>query len=373
MALFTSVEYVEVSITASSEPVTVNLTKGQDETQCTPFFSVRTTGAITDRHVDRCGEVEFVDNAGTAAVRVSAAERVDNQVTLFAIFVIEWDPSITVQQVAVTGFTGTSINQAIDDVTAQANAFFLYSYQFTDNPGGGNADNWDDAAVQTRFNGASTTSVTLSRRASGGTCDGTLYVIEAGAGEFVVDHREIDVTSASAASGTDTIGSTVEADTFLVHSYETSENSDDMRDGAWVADLQDSTTVRIRRTVGATPSATSTHSIAVVEAQNSEWDVQRNDALTLATATVTDSITAIDEERTFINVLTLAGQPFSVGRNDSTTGGEIDSIQCAADFSAADTVRFQKRVADLTDDIISYEVVQFAEAAPDVLQSQVWM
>lgn len=360
MAVIKSVEYVEVSITASTEPVTVNLTKGQDETQCVPFFSVRNTGSITDQHQDRLAEVEIIDNAGTPAVRVSASARADTETTIFQVFVVEWDSSIVVQQVDVSAFTGTSVNVIINDVGAQNTAFMIYSYQYTaplDSD-----DDWNDAAVQVRFNGASTTSVTLSRRASGGTCNGTLYVVECNSTEFIVDHREIDVTSSSAASATDTIASTVEVDTFLVHSYETSESSDDMRDGAWQADLQNSTTVRIRRG-DASPSgqsATSTHSVAVVECQNNEWDVQRNDVLTLDATSKTDTITAIDQIRSIINCLDHSGHPFSVGRNDNTAGGSVDDIQSAADFSADNTVRYRKRTTTITTDIVSYEVVQFA-------------
>ncbi len=363
MAIWTSVEYVEVSITASSEPVTVNLTKGQDETQCTPFFSVRTTGSVTDQHHDRMGEVEFIDNAGTPAVRVSASARVDAQTSVFQIFVIEWDSSINVQQVSVTGFTGTSTNVTITDVGAQNQAFMLYSAQFTSAPS--SDDDWNDALIQTRFNGASTTSVTLSRRASGGTVNGTLYVVDCDSGEFTVDHREIDVTSSSATSATDTISSTTTDRTFLVHSYETSEGSDDLRDSAWVADLQNSTTVRVRRgdASPATPSATSTHSIAVVECQNNEWDVQRNDALTLTSTSTTDTITAINQARSFIVCGNNVGMMQSTGRCDATSGGDVDNIQCAADFSADDTVRFRKRETTLTTDIIGYEVVQFADTA----------
>ncbi len=246
-SIIESVEFVTVTITATSEPVTVNLTKGQNRLQCVPFFTMRNTTTITDAHQDRMGEVEFVNNAGTPAVRVTATDRSDDDDTIFQIFVVEFNSSsIKVQQITGVDLASSvdSINQTITDVSSQNNAFFIYSAQFD----GAARDQHNNALIQVRFNGASTTSVTLSRRDAPTLAQvlGTLYVIEAVSGEFVVDHREIDITVTDDIVGTDTISSVVEVDTFLIHTWETSEISDDMRDGAWVADLQDATTVRIR-------------------------------------------------------------------------------------------------------------------------------
>ena len=370
MAVWKSVEYVTVSVTATAEPVTVNLSKGQDETQCVPFFSCRTTGGVTDQHQDRLGHVEIIDNAGTPAVRVTASARVDDETTIFQVFVIEWDSSITVQQVAVTTLDDTvqTVNITISDVLDQTTAFFLYSYQYTSPPT--SDDDWNDAFVRNTWNGASTTSITLVRRSTAGDCNGTLYVVSCASTEFTVEHIEI-ITGATVTSATATAATVVMADTFLVHSYETTEGADDMRDGAWQCDLQDTTTVRVRRTNAGSPSAASRHWIQVVEAQGNEWDVQRNDALTLATAPTTDTITAIDQARSWINCLDHTGHPASVGRNNSVNGNDIDGTRSAADFSADNTVRYQKRSANVNNDIVSYEVVQFEALGP--VPYQPWM
>ena len=368
MAVFKSVEYIEVSITAATEGTAVNLSKGQDETQCVPFFSVRSsTGVIFDGHHERMGEVEIIDNSGTAAVRVSASARAETDTSVFQIFVVEFDASINVQQVDVAGLTnGTaSTNVTLDnDVTAQADAFMIYSYQYSDTQA--STDDWDDAAVQVRFNGASTTSVTLSRRASDGACNGTLFVVDCDSSEWTVQHEEIDVTSAAATSqNTSAFTAVVEADAFILHTYETSEAEDDIRDGAWVADLNATTTARVRRG-DASPAgqdATSTHSIQIVECNNNEWDVQREDALTLASATQNGAaITAIDETRSFISVGNHSGKTFGVGRSDATDGTFIEQMQCAADFVDTTHVRFRMRVAAITTGIIGYEVIQFASS-----------
>jgi len=351
MAVFKTVEYVEVTLTADTDPVTVNLTKGQDPTQCTPFFTDRNTGALTNANQDRMAEVTFLDNSGTPAVRVSASARTDNDASVFQVFVVEWDSSITVQQISVTGFTGSSLNQTITDVTSQANAFLIYSYQFT----ASSSSALTDCTVHATYNGASTTSVSFSRGTTVGTVNGTLYVVEAGAGEFTVQHVSIPI-GVFQSSITVGISSTVLADTFLIQSYVMSPGST-MAAGCPQTDLQNTTTVRSQRS--AAPFANIVVKIAVVECQNNEWDVQRNATLTLSSTSVTSSITAIDQSRSFINCLDHTGHPVSVGRNPSTSDAEIDDIQSAADFSTDALVRYRKRTTTRTDDIVSFEVVQF--------------
>ena len=359
MAVWKSVEKVTVTITDTT-PVIVNLTKGQDETQCTPWFSQKHNGSVTDQFNDRMALVEIIDNAGTPAVRVTASARSESVQTLdFEVSVVEWDTSINVQQVTVSDFTGVLTNVTISDVGIQADAFMMYSYQFTDVPS--SDDDWADALVQCQFNGASKTSVTLSRRTGDGTVNGVLYVVDCDASEWTVQHIEIDVTTASAISQNGGAFATViMADTFIIHSYESSHTSDDALEAAWMADLNSATTVRVQRTAGGTPNSTSTHSIAVVTCNGNQWDVQRDAAIAMTAATITDTITAIDQARTFLNLLDCMGHPTNDGRTDRTLGGDNDNSQVALDFTADTTVRFRKLDANRTDDIVSYEVIQFA-------------
>lgn len=356
--LYESVEYLEVDTDATTDNVLTDLTKGQDYTQCIPIYSNRALGALTDQHQERCVRVTFEDNGGTPAVRVQKTAAADSDDTRAHIFVWELPSAINVQQVDVSSFTGTSVSPTFTSVGAQNQAFMLYSYDYTSPPS--SDDDFDDICVQVRFNSTDTDTALLTRRASGGTVNGTLYVVDCDSGEFTVDHREIDITTSSDTSGTDTISSTTTAATFLMHSYESSEAEDDMRDAGWYADLQDSTTVRVRRTISGTPSATSTHSIAVVEAQDSEFDVQRNAALTITGNSTTDSITAIDQARSII--LHNSGWDHHIGRNDAVLGANVDSAMGGWDFSADDTVRVQF-TNYLTNQIHTYEVVQFAETA----------
>lgn len=362
-AIVTSVEYVEVSINSTSA-VTVNLTKGQDETQMVPFWSVRHLGVIGDVHQDRLANIEFIDNAGTAAVRVTASGRTSTETTVFQIFAVEFAAAINVQQVAVTTLTATvqDVTVTIADVGAQSEAFMIYAPQFA-NPGAsaGDNDDWNDAMAAVSFDGASTTSAAIARQGSASDLVGTLYVVDCDAGEFTVEHVLLSTAAGGDTLLTATIASTVLADTFLVTSWEGSEGQDDMRDMQWEVDLQDPTTVRARRAVAAAPTSSGFNiNLAVIEAQNSEWDVQRANALAVATATVTDTITAIDQNRSIIKLSGHHSGMNSSPRNDSTSGGGDNHLMpTGADFSADTTGRFRRQADAETNALLGYEVIQF--------------
>lgn len=363
MAVVKSVEYVEITFDNASEGTWVALTKDQDPDQCTPWPSTRSaTVAVGDQHYNRMGEVQFRDNAGTPEVRVSATGRSDSDDEVMQIFVVEWDSSITVQQVSVTTLTDTvtSVNISITDVGDQTTAFFYYSCQ-CDNLAT-SADDFNDGMIMAAWNGASTSSVTLSRSSGGGAgdFDGTLYVVECNSGEFTVQHLALLTIAAASNSNTASITEVVEADTFIIYHGATGEDSDDMRDAITQCDLQDSTTVRIRSCEGATTTNSQPRGrIQVVECNNNEWSVQRNDAVTMSTATVTDTITSVNRDLSIAQIMSGLSYP-TMGRNNSTAGGDIGETLTAIDLSADDTVRLRKLSATLTNDIISYEVIEFA-------------
>jgi hypothetical protein len=357
MAVWKSVEKIQITITPATEPVTTNLSKGQTVAQCVPWYTMRAGGAKGNIR-DLAARVEIIDNGGTAAVKITSTDMTDTDSTIFEVFVVEFDASINVQQVVATIADATSsTNVTVTDVGAQTSAFMIYSGMY----GTGTATGWrQGGAVRVRFNGASTTSVTISRGFTTGTVTGVLYVVDCDAGEFVVEHAQISLSASAAETGTATIGATVAADPFLIHSFETDESGGHPLDQCWWADLTNTTTVTVNRNTGDTSNTnTSTHEIAVVECQNSEWDVQRNTALTLATTSQTDTITAIDQTRSFINC---GHAQISTSRNSSATNTVNGDLMAAADFSADTTVRFQILDATITNSIVSYEVVQFAPA-----------
>ncbi len=361
MAIWKSVEYLEVSITNALEPVTTNLTKGQDETKCIPLWGQRYTAFTWADFNDSLVEITIVDNGGTAALVLTATAMLETSAIVYGVFVVEFDSSINVQQVSADGLSNTvaSVNVAITDVGTQASAFMIYSYQHDL----GNAF-MDDGMVQVRFEGAETDSVTISRRLSANNILGTLYVVDCDSAEFIVDHQEIDVTTAGNETQSATISATVLADSFLLHSYESAETQGDMRDVCWQAHLADTTTLTIDRNNTAGSNATSTHSIQVIECQNSEWSVQREIGLTIAAATQTDAITQVDTTRAFIARGGYMQMP--QGRNASVTENDNHEIACISKFTSISSDLSSEvswiclSVGTIATSIVAYEIVEFA-------------
>ena len=365
MAVVKSVEYLEVLWNSTSEGTAVNLTKGQDETQCIPIFSWKAEGTISDQWIDRLCEVLIIDNSGTAAVTCNATNSLEASDITAQIFVIEFDPSINVQAVPEdSAFTGTTATVTVNSVGAQEDAFMIYSYQSSDI-----TDDANDAAVQVRWQGASTTVVDLSRRASSGTIAGTLYVVDCDSSEWTVQEIELDVTSTTTVvHTTSAFTAVVLVDTFTLLSYETDHSTDDMEAYVWMGDLDATTTYTITREEDSPTAAAAavTMSVQIIECNGNEWDVQRDNSTLYGAedTSVTDTITAIDQDTSFGQITGHCSRLTSCGRNSAAAGVNVDQAASGMDFSADNTVRFRKRLAQVDTMVLAYEVIQFAELTP---------
>lgn len=373
MAVWTSVEYVEVALAAGDTTATENLSNSQDETQCTPFagrFWVGTVAASSDQWRAYGTRIEMIDNAGTPAVRVTRPQHTGtgNTAVTVGVFVVEWDASINVQQVSHTMATADAADTVtITDVGAQDSAFFFYSYAMNTN--GNSGDDYDDWCVRASFNGASTTQINLDRQNTDGELIGTLYVVDCDSSEWTVQHEDITISASTANSSTGTITAVTTADSFIVHSFETDESVDDAADGLWHAHLTNTTTVTVQRgddSPASSNSNTSVHTVQVVECNNNQWDVQRGEE-TMGTASESVSITAIDQDRSFAKIGGYFGSSLTAGRNDSTTGSDVPASAAILDFSANDTLRIRKNGTVLTTDVVPWEVIQFAAAGSDIV------
>jgi len=368
-----TVEKVTITLDNASEPVTQNLSKGQDETQCVPWHSAYWAENPNVKSSDRITyKIQLINNAGTAAVKVIADLRTDTEDQIIEIFVVEFDSTINVQQIAVTDFddavatknvTITSVGAAISE------AFIIYSHDMGTGMIAGEEGDWDNHSVEASL--TTPTNVELSRQNTGsdGDANGFLYVVDCDSAEFIVEHKNFSRGTNTDLVHEETISATVLADTFLIHSFESNANDPDIEDNSWIVDLKDTTTLRFRRSLtGDTVTSTvSRHHVQVVECQNSEWDVQREAALTLASASQTDSITAIDQARALVcGGHGMGGGNMSVPRDDSTVDQDLSIQMCAYDFSANDTVRV-RRNGGPTDAITAYEVVQFVLSVGDIV------
>jgi hypothetical protein len=355
--IVTSVERVTVDWDATSEPVTQNLSKGQDETQCVPFFTKRlVSGSLADDFRERTMKVEMIDNGGTPAVRVSAAGKTDADDHRIEVYVVEFDASITVQQVdADITDTNASANISITDVGAQANAFFMYSYQYTH---GSAQDRADYACVRPIWNGAATDSITIERTGNVGTIDGMLYVVSSST-RFSVQHRDISIAATDELTN-DTITAVSMPISFLLTHFRTSEAEDDPLDWSFVADLTSTTNVRVRRSIAGASNAAGNVGVQVVTALGGEFSVQRGDFVTTSNLTETSTFSAVDLQRSFVKTGTHEAGLNSLGTSDLVAGTIIDEVGPAAYLSSNNQITWTRESVSETGNIIPWEVIQFS-------------
>ena len=353
-----SVERVTIDWDATSEPVTQNLSKGQDETQCVPFFTKRlVSGGLPDDFRERTMKVEMIDNGGTPAVRVSAAGKNDADDHRIECYVVEFDPTITVQQVdADIADTDQTNDIGISDVGDQSYAFFLYSYQYTNATANDQANN---CCVRPVWNGAATNSITLERLSSTGAIDGMLYVVSS-SNRFSVQHRDITV-GATEELVNDTITASQMASTFLLTHFKSNEGGDDPLDWSLVADLTSTTNVRVRRSISGAASSSANVGVQVVTALGGEWSVQRGDFTTTSNVTETTTISHVDLPRAFVKTGTHESGLNSLGTSDQISGNTVDEDGPAVYLSATNQLTWiRESVANETGNTIPWEVIQFS-------------
>lgn len=353
-----STERVTIDWDATSEPVTQNLSKGQNVTKCVPFFTKRlVSGSLSDDFRERTMKVEMIDNAGTPAVRVSAAGKSSANDHRIECYVVEFETGITVQQVdADIADTASSANISITDVGAQTSAFFLFSYQYTH---GSAQDRADYACVRPIWNGAATNSITVERTGSTGTIDGMLYVVSCSNNEFSVQHEDISVVATDELTN-NTITAVNMASSFLLTHFRSSEAEDDPLDWSFVADLSSTTNVRVRRSIAGASNAAANVGVQVVTALGGQWSVQRGDFTTTSNLTETTTISAVDLTRAFVKTGTHETGINSFGTSDLVAGTIIDEIGPAAHLSANNIITWTRESVSETGNIIPWEVIQFS-------------
>lgn len=356
MAAFVeSVERFSLQLRGSSLPLTdtANLTKGQDLSQCVAFCTancIQTSSAMASL----MNAVRIFDDAGTKKIEASKNNNRDADVEAC---VIEFKSSVTVQSGGWLQLTSTSVTQNISAVN-QNNAFIIFSYRAISSS---SADDWNDALVQAKFN--SDTQIQFSRRA-GGSPDIEIqwYVVESNGTDFQTEYLEFD-TGTNDTTLTRTLSNTVDLDhAFLVASYETSETSNDVRDGISNMALTATDTLTWYRNHGSTPSATNTIGVWVVRGTSSEFTVQRFATdVGASSATANQTITAVDLDKAAI----FSGQNIGMGTwpissNTSSTGGA--AYQTHLSLTSTTNVQLVRNTSSSisgSNNFIRYEVVEF--------------
>ena len=357
-----SIEEVSTTFNPSSTGLhtnTINLTESQDETQCEAFVTIRhTNGSQSDQRTSNAVGVEFFDNSGTPAIRVHWNVGSDSSPgDLEAwIYVVEHGSNVTVQQGSVN-VTGTSATASISAVN-QANAYINFTQAGTGAVGG---DDFNDMCFRAQFN--SNTQIQLERSGTGNP-DWTVYyyVIESDGTDFNTEYYSDTWTTSETGPTNITLSNSVTlANAFLVAGYETSEGSDDMRDGICNVALTGSTTLTWYRNHAGTPSATGQITGWVVRASSSEFDVQRFATNASGSLTTNQAITAVDLSKSVI----ISNQNVGAGAwpiSSTASGANVHDTQHSIRFTSTTNAQLQRQ-ADTTlvgsNTNVRFEVVEF--------------
>lgn len=353
MGVILSVEVVTGSITASGDStITTALTNSQDETNCVPFWSVQSSGDLTDVFSNRLAEV-FFDNSGGPRVNFRRASTSGTQGTLsITCYVVEFDPAkVNVQQgtwsITATNLTSTS---TITSVT-QTSAFVVSNWTVTS----ATSDDFDDSNAATRF--TSDTQLTHTRSGTATSLEGRYYVVECIGSEFSTQYLAPSI-GATATSTTVSMTAVVLAKTLLYGQLVYDHGGDNQRDSTCRFDKQDTTTLRMRRDHGGTPAgAAADGEIWAVECANDEWDVQEFNVDVTASPPTNQTVTAIDQDLTAIIHQTSVGT--SLSQRNQGGGGNNDDNMEELSFTSDTNVEID-RVSDSGEGMnVSFSTVEF--------------
>jgi len=358
-AVVKSREAVTASFTSTTglQTQTVNLTKSQDETQCSPMgVTLRFTSVASDSRANQGVAVELIDNAGTPAVRFSRRGNGTYGAITVECEIVEWGSNVTVQQVGFTSLSGTSATATITSITT-TRSFIIPTARASADAGG---DDFNDMFIRASFN--SGTQIQFDRGAAGTPdWDVYAYVITSDNGDFETEYANYSGTS-TATSATHTLSNTVTLDNaFIITTYQSGHTTDDLGDAIVSTYLSSTTQLTTVRDHGASVDGTFEMGVWVVRGSASEFATQRF-ALDCGSALINNqTITAVDDDKAV--VINSHDMAFGVWAVDSTgTGSNVEQRQSALWRTSTTNVRAQRREdASLngSNNFIRFEVVEF--------------
>ena len=166
---------------------TINLSKGQDETKCVPFYTLRFTINALDARANNAISIEMIDNAGTPAARCRRQGVTDAGTVTVEVTIVEFGDNVTVQQnstaVDLIDFTATA---TITAVANQNRCFIVFNQHAPSSQAG---DDHEEMFIRASFN--SNTEIEFAR-AGTGIPDWKIfyYVVESDGTDFLTEYVE---------------------------------------------------------------------------------------------------------------------------------------------------------------------------------------
>lgn len=241
MTAVLSVERHTISITDGN---LTNSTAVSETTNCVPFVTRRVTSEGTSGRVD-----DYQVHAYFSGSTVVVQRDVNNGDITCEVTVVEFDSArVTVQSSTYQINSGTASGDFTITEVVAANSFAVVNGYSESSSGF-----WSDHLLRHRITESvpSTSGydqVTIDRGSSGGTMNGTWYVIEADSSDFSVQTADITIGAGAVASD-DTLGSSISnlGKTFLIGGFtadaETVNNYENTAD-VWIDDVD---TIKMQR------------------------------------------------------------------------------------------------------------------------------
>ncbi len=356
MGVILSVEPITGSIDGAGDTTTsIALGLSQDETNCVPFFTVRNTssGDATDVFANRLFEI-FFDNSGGPRVNFRRRSTSGTQGTFeIHCFVVEFDPAKVNIQQNVTSLSSPTIATQVVTAVDQDKSFIVSNFSCS----AGTDDDFNGHTPRARF--LANDKISLEKGITTSTLQIRTFVVECIGSEFSTQFVQPLLTG-STITATDTLTAVTLAKTFLIGQWDTDETGDDAKDCVCRFDIQDTTTVRMRRDHGgSTPSARVSGDMWAVEAANTEWDVQDFPNMDLGGASPHNQTLspAIDQDLTVIVHQNSQGQGMPVF--DWGAGNAYDDLMEQTIFTSDTNVRFQRAARTDTTLLTSFSTVEF--------------
>jgi len=262
------------------------------------------------------------------------------------VYVVEFGSDTTVQSGTWSMDSSTTTTTAAISAVTLSNTFGFH-YRKNEGEAAPTYDSDPDGRI-TSFKFNSTTQLGFQRHVAKGACQGHWYTVSSNT--LTVEHGSHSISGGTATSVTDALVATVTTgNTFILVSYRTDEAVYN-DEGCWVSDLQDSNTIRFRRSY----SAANTNTWEYMIVSDSRLSVQRGEFTTTGT-TDNDTITEVDINRAASK--TGCGKSGFASSSDYVNGN-LDGRYWEMYFGPATQINGQagQGMAGL---IVTWEVVQF--------------
>jgi len=348
-----SVENFGLAMAAGVVTASAAFTKSQNMSNSVPFVTKSMSpggGNIAEDWQHHLTEVTL-DSTGVILTRAGSIGALEYEVA-----VVEFDASsVKVQNGSLCSPTIAGCNTAIGVSVNTSRAALIFYSQIS----GTVDDDYNSAAV--RGNITNSTHLTFSRTDTTITITGTWYVFESLDGSMTVQNRDLTLPN-NAETATVTIDSVQTNKTFLIASYQTTENSDNARDGSTRVELTDSTTITATRQ--GTTAADSIDLVVFAITFSGNEKVQRGtlsftDAATAPESIRNDSLNTVD-----LN-LAMPWNPVLTGRmsSDGTGEGDLQGAFSRLEFVNSTSIQGTRgKTGGAT--TASYEVIEWAVTTP---------